>query len=120
MTGREHSDGGPVAETTAAEPTGAEGDAPGAADAAPLRIVFCGGCNPHIDRGAVAAAAQGEATGAAAGATLFVSGCTRACASDHRLTGERPDHVVVAGETVEGRPTREDGIPAAVRRTLEE
>jgi hypothetical protein len=106
------------------------------------RFVFCGGCNPHIDRGAVAAelvaasrdAAEscGDATGAGeagvaaggagagTGPTVFLSGCPRACASDHRLTGDEPGDVIVAGEVVDGRPTPRQDIAAAVRQKLKE
>ncbi len=117
------------------------GGAPAAVGAAP-RVVFCGGCNPHIDRGAVAAelaAASGgqadEATGAAkadggatagnvadggAAATVYLSGCPRACASGHRLTGDAPGDVVVAGEVVDGRPMPADDIAATIRQKLKE
>jgi hypothetical protein len=84
------------------------------------RLVFCGGCNPHIDRGAVAAELMDDENGAGEGATIHLSGCPRACASDHRLTSDEPGHVVVAGETVEGRPARQQDIADAVRRRLEE
>ncbi|HSL96373.1 MAG TPA: hypothetical protein VLA35_10740, partial [Thermoleophilia bacterium] len=83
-------------------------DAPDAPRGSP-RVVFCGGCNPHIDRGAVAAElaapSGGEEAPGGAGPTVYLSGCPRACASDHRLTGDEPGDVVVAGEVVDGRPT---------------
>jgi hypothetical protein len=104
------------------------------------RFVFCGGCNPHIDRGAVAAELTAVSAGAAmtgagaagaaetgaddaaadAGPTVYLSGCPRACASDHRLTGDEPRDVVVAGEVVDGRPTPRQDIAAAVRQKLKE
>ncbi len=103
----------------------------------PPRVVFCGGCNPHIDRGAVAAglgaganglataggsdpAAGGAETRAGAEATVYLSGCPRACASDHRLTGDEPGDVVVAGELVDGQPTPRQDIAATVRQKLKE
>jgi len=82
------------------------------------RIVFCGGCNPHIDRGAVAAELGEDET--ADGATVYLSGCARACASDHRLTADEPGAVVVAGESVDGSPTPRDDIVATVRQKLKE
>jgi hypothetical protein len=102
-----------------------DGDAPG--------VVYCGGCNPHIDRAAVAAELAGEET-PAEGATVYLSGCPRACASGHRLVaaGDGGDRdpgakaagggavVVVAGELVDGVPTPAADIGAAVKRTLKE
>ena len=104
---------------------------------APPCVVFCGGCNPHIDRGAVAAELAGgpsggaagggadaeladEEIGAGTGATVYLNGCPRACASDHRLTSDEPGDVVVAGETVDGRPTPRQDIADAVRQKLKE
>jgi hypothetical protein len=68
-----------------------------------ITVRFCGGCNPIIDRVAVAAEAQAGCAGA--GATLYVSGCARACASGKRLRLEEDAAVVVAGEHVDGEPT---------------
>lgn len=95
-------------------------DARGAAAAARLRVVFCGGCNPHIDRAAVAAELAAAPAFARPGATVYLSGCPRACASDHRLTGDDPSAAVVAGAHVDGVPTAPADIAAAVRRKLKE
>jgi hypothetical protein len=84
----------------------------------PPRVVFCGGCNPHIDRGAVAAELAADTPGT--DTTVYLSGCPRACASDHRLTGDEPDDVVVAGELVDGQPTPRQDIAATVRQKLKE
>jgi hypothetical protein len=116
--------------TAGGRAAGATGDT-ATRDDAPARsphVVFCGGCNPHIDRGAVAAELTAAAAGAAkadagpsrGGATVYLSGCPRACASDHRLTGDEPGDVVVAGETVDGRPTPVDEIAATIRQKLKE
>jgi hypothetical protein len=82
-----------------------------------LRVVFCGGCNPAIDRVGVA-----EDVRAAAGeqpVTLYVSGCQRACASGHRLVSVAGEAaVVVAGEQVEAVPTAATEIVAAVVEKL--
>jgi len=101
-----------------------------AADAAAIRVVYCGGCNPHIDRGAVASELAASPTFARPGAVLYLSGCQRACASDHQLTAprgadgpERPTDdpaVVVAGAHVDGVPTAADDIAAAVIDKLKE
>jgi len=50
------------------------------------QLVFCGGCNPHIDRTAVADALPLDDPDVPAEATVHLSGCARACASGHQLT----------------------------------
>jgi hypothetical protein len=92
----------------------------GQAEAGPAGVVFCGGCNPHIDRGAVAAALPLDDPGVTPGATVHLSGCPRACASGHLLASDDPTAVVVAGELVDGRPTPAADIAAAVTRKLKE
>jgi hypothetical protein len=99
-------------------------------------VVYCGGCNPHIDRTAVAAELPLDAPDIRPGATVHLSGCPRACASDHQLTG-RPGHdgahesggtppddapvvVIVAGELVDGVPTAAAELAPAVTRKLKE
>lgn len=81
-----------------------------------LTVRFCGGCNPAIDRAAVAAEAQ--ACGADTDATLYVSGCVRACASGRRLRLEEDAAVVVAGEHVDGEPTAAAQLAQAVKDRL--
>ncbi len=88
-------------------------------------LVFCGGCNPQIDRGAVAEQLRREAgpSGDArlrADAAVHLSGCPRACASEHELRTDDPGAVVVAGELVDGRPTNEADIAATIARKLKE
>jgi hypothetical protein len=90
--------------------------APAGADAA-LAVRFCGGCNPVIDRAAVAAEAQ--ACGASAGCTLYVSGCARACASGRRLRLDDGAAVVVAGEHLDGEPTAAPRMVHAVKDRLQ-
>ena len=76
---------------------------------------FCGGCNPVIDRTAVAEEAR--ACGGA-GATLYVSGCLRACASGKRLSLDEGAAVVVAGEHVDGEPTASPHLAQEVKDRL--
>ncbi len=90
-------------------------DAEGAA-AQCVRVVYCGGCNPHIDRAAVAAEVSGEQ----ADVTLYLSGCPRSCASGHSLTVDEAAAVVVAGANVDGVSTDPGDIAAAVRAKLKE
>ena len=103
-----------------------------------VKIVYCGGCDPHIDRTAVAAELPAElpaaglpADGPAAAdsaadpdagphATVHLSGCPRACASDHLLVSDDPGTVVVAGELVDGVPTPAPELAPTVTRKLKE
>jgi sulfite reductase beta subunit-like hemoprotein len=101
-----------------------------------VTIVYCGGCNPHIDRTAVAGQLPVDDADVRPGATVHVSGCPRACASGHLLTiqGKSDDvrgaagapepgagpRIVVAGELVDGVPTRAADIAPTVTRKLKE
>jgi hypothetical protein len=116
----------PVAGPLRCDPT-PNGDPKRAADASGvgatvecggLQVRFCGGCNPFIDRVGVADAVRtglDEDALTDTGATLYVSGCQRACASQHRLTEEDDAAVVVvAGESVDATPTAAASISATV------
>jgi len=100
-----------------------------------VMVVYCGGCNPHIDRSAVAAGLPVDDPGVRPGATVHLSGCPRACASDHQLApthaaapgaegaprpGDDPVTVVVAGELVDGAPTPEAQLAPTITRKLKE
>ena len=85
-----------------------------------VKVVYCGGCNPHIDRTAVAAELPGGDPDVHPGATVHLSGCPRACASDHLLVSADPGTVVVAGELVDGVPTPAPELAPAVTRKLKE
>jgi hypothetical protein len=107
-----------------------------AADAR-VKVVYCGGCNPHIDRAAVAAGLPVDDPDVRPGTTVHLNGCPRACASDHQLVAdgdgqagagaegapagpEGPPVVVVAGELVDGVPTPPEQLASAVTRKLKE
>jgi hypothetical protein len=88
-----------------------------------LRVVFCGGCNPQIDRSALAAALRGDPAlgpGAVDHVTVHLSGCGRACASGRSLTLGGSKVVVVAGECVDGRPTPGHALAETIRHKLKE
>jgi hypothetical protein len=92
------------------------------------KVVYCGGCNPHIDRSALAAGLPLVHPGAGPEATVHLSGCPRACASDHQLAAPReaargtsgPVTIVVAGELVDGVPTPEAQLAPTITRKLKE
>jgi hypothetical protein len=85
-----------------------------------VKVVYCGGCNPHIDRAAVAAELPADDPDGGPGATVHLSGCPRACASDHVLVSDDPGTVVVAGELVDGVPTPAPELAPTVTRKLKE
>jgi hypothetical protein len=85
-----------------------------------LTIRFCGGCNPVIDRKALADALRAGERPEEAARIVFISGCSRACASGRVLVSDSPDAVIVAGEHVEGERTAEAQITAAVQDKLKE
>jgi hypothetical protein len=108
-------------------------DAHAAAEEARVTVVYCGGCNPHIDRSAVAAALPLDDPALASQAIVRLSGCARACASAQQVSGGPaaatgagavgPDGVrtvIVAGESVDGVPTAAAHIAAVVTRKLKE
>jgi len=59
-----------------------------------VKVVYCGGCNPHIDRTAVAAELPADDPEVDPQATVHLSGCPRACASDHLLVSDDAGTVV--------------------------
>ena len=76
-----------------------------------MKVVYCGGCNPHIDRDAVAAGLPVDDPDVPPGTTVHLSGCPRACASDHQLVAEGDEQ---AGAGAEGAPAGPDGPPVVV------
>jgi hypothetical protein len=90
--------------------------------------VYCGGCNPHIDRAAVAAGLPVDDPDVPPGTTVQLSGCPRACASDHQLVAEGDERRTYgapldepatplngqAGAGAEGAPAGPDGPPVVV------
>jgi hypothetical protein len=109
-----------------------------------VKVVYCGGCNPHIDRAAVAAGLPVDDPDVPPGTTVHLSGCPRACASGHQLVADGdepaaslhgqagagaegaptgpdgPPVVVVAGELVDGVPTPSEELAPTVTRKLKE
>jgi hypothetical protein len=93
-----------------------------------VKVVYCGGCNPHIDRSAVAAGLPVDDPDVPSGTTVHLSGCQRACASGHQLVaegGERrtggvpPDEPAApleerAGAGAEGAPAGPGARPPVV------
>ena len=82
-----------------------------------MKVVYCGGCNPHIDRKALVAALEDEPL--LADKTIFVSGCSRACASGHEYVVQAGDAVIVAGECLDAEPTPAAQLAEAIKRKVE-
>lgn len=90
-----------------------------------VSIVFCGGCNPRYDRGALASAlavmlaAMGHRvkynTVESAAAVIYLSGCTAGCASRSCTT---VPGVIVAGETIDALPVAAQDMAAVVMAKL--
>ena len=87
-------------------------------DSGVLRIVFCGGCNPVIDRVALAQELRADPALAGRDVEIDVSGCSRSCATAQQLVSSRPGVVVVAGHHVDGRLLDPAELAAAVRQKL--
>ena len=83
-----------------------------------LRIVFCGGCNPVIDRVALAGELRDDPALARRAVEIDISGCSRSCAAAQQLVDSRPGVVVVAGRHVDGTPCEPAELAAAVKQKL--
>ena len=71
-----------------------------------VKVVYCGGCNPHIDRGAVAQPGLPvDDPEVPEGSTVRLSGCQRACASDHQLVADGDERCT------DGAPLDEPAAP---------
>jgi hypothetical protein len=93
-----------------------------------VEVVYCGGCNPHIDRAAVAAGLPVDDPSVPPGTTVHLSGCPRACASNHQLVVEGDERCAYgapldepatslsgrAGAGADGAPAGPDGPPVVV------
>ncbi|HUK78664.1 MAG TPA: hypothetical protein VL117_13880 [Thermoleophilia bacterium] len=83
-----------------------------------MRIVFCGGCNPVIDRVALADELRADPALAALDVEIDISGCSRSCAAGQQLAGATPDVLVVAGRHLDGRLLEPSELAAAIKRRL--
>ena len=86
-----------------------------------ISIIFCGGCNPRIDRGGLAArlkdtlAASGyqvRYNSLAADFVIYISGCTAGCALKYHSSGLPA--VSVAAETADAVVIAEEQLAAHV------
>lgn len=83
-----------------------------------MRIVFCGGCNPVIDRVALADELRADPELAGLDVEIDISGCSRSCAAGQLLVSDRPDVVVVAGRHLDGTLLDPAELATAVKRKL--
>jgi len=82
-----------------------------------VSIQFCGGCNPHIDRGSIAHRLKEKLlesrhevliNSPIADMTIFLSGCPSGCA--FVFNTKDPPFIVVAAETVDGAKVSQEDI----------
>ena len=83
-----------------------------------MRIVFCGGCNPVIDRVALADEFRADPDLSDRQVEIFVSGCSRSCAAGHELARPKVGVLVVAGRHLDGVALEPAELAAAIRRKL--
>ena len=94
-----------------------------------MRVRYCGGCNPEIDRGSLVSRFKGilQADGiqavfckdGEADWLLLVNGCPRACLEEELPRGAIPRRCIsVEGSHLDHRPVIEDELPQAVWEAL--
>lgn len=83
-----------------------------------MKVVYCGGCNPHLDRAALGRELQADERLRDLDVVVYISGCQRSCRAGRRLSLDTPGAVVVAGEHLNGRPLPVADIAANIRRAL--
>lgn len=86
-----------------------------------IGITFCGGCNPRIDRGKVAADVQAmlladgyhiQYNSQDVDFVIYVSGCTANCACKYNHVSS--PHLEVAAATVDAVAVREEELAAEI------
>ncbi len=96
-----------------------------------IRVLYCGGCNPEIDRGALVkrlkeifqAAEQGVVfvKDGDADLLLLINGCPRACLEEENPHAARSSRCVcVEGGRLNHRPVAESGLPLAVWEAIKD
>jgi predicted Rdx family selenoprotein len=93
-----------------------------------VALKYCGTCNPQVnlrwlaDKLALAAAGQGfelvPLSPASIDAVVILCGCPRACGNKDEVRGRARDCIVVAGESLDGRPVAEADLAAAAAERL--
>jgi hypothetical protein len=84
----------------------------------PVRVVFCGGCNPVIDRTALADELRDDPDVAGLEIEIDMSGCSRSCAAGHELARPEAGVLVVAGRHLDGTPLDPAELATAIRQKL--
>jgi hypothetical protein len=94
-----------------------------------IRVRYCGGCNPEIDRGSLVSRLKEiiEAEGiravfgkdGEADWELLVNGCPRACLEEELTQNAKPLRwISVEGSHLAYHPVPEDELPQAVWKTI--
>jgi hypothetical protein len=93
-----------------------------------VALKYCGSCNPFIDPSRLGGHLKEVAAGYGfelvspdaphPDILVIISGCNRACVIKPELLELAPKRLIVAGETVNGRPVPEKDLPAALEKEL--
>ena len=94
-------------------------------------IKYCGCCNPQVDLSKIAHhLADMAETGVdfvlvplsedSIDIVVILSGCPRACGNKEEVKARASQHLIVAGESLNGKAIREEHLPAALQQQLED
>ena len=94
-----------------------------------IALKYCGSCNPLVDLARVAhhvteLAEQRKdlemvpASGENIHMVVILCGCHRACGDKEEVRALAKQSMVIAGESLEGRPVPEKGLPEATEEAL--
>ena len=96
-----------------------------------VAIKYCGCCNPQVDLSKIAHHLADMAKSSAdfvlipfsedkINLVVILCGCPRACGNKEEVKARARQHLMVAGESVNGKSIREEQLPAALQQQLEE
>ena len=94
-----------------------------------IALKYCGSCNPLVDLTRVArhvtrmADKRGEfelvpVSGEKIDIVVILCGCHRACGNKEEVRARAKQSLVIAGESLEGRPVPEKCLPVATEQAL--
>lgn len=96
---------------------------------AKVALKYCGSCNPYVDLTRIArhlaqiARERGDIelvplSTAGIEVVVILCGCSRACGNKEEVRARAKHHLVIAGESVAGKPAPEKDIPVALEKEL--
>jgi hypothetical protein len=95
-----------------------------------VALKFCGSCNPEIDLSALSRQVAKHVAGGAditivhpdapeIDVVIILCGCLRACIDREETRAIAPHHLIVAGESIEGKACKETRLAAAVAERID-